>query len=209
MGKLDKEQDGGKGLQLTRRQFLKAGAATAAVGAAGFEFAAAPSSAHAATVSRVFHTTCPYCSASCGQLVAVDDNENILDVYGDHESPWNAGGLCSKGAGSYQLVTNPRRLGYGNQNPNPTFNYDPTEAGVGYKRIGNGAWTKIPLQAAMDEAAVAMVAARGDLSTAPTQNNSKTVAFFGSSHMNNDENNLYRKLIANFGTSNIEHQARI
>ncbi len=212
MGKLDKDQDGGKGLQLTRRQFLKAGAATAAVGAAGFEFAAAPSSANAAEVSRIYHTTCPYCSASCGQLVAVDANENILDVYGDHESPWNAGGLCAKGAGTYQLVANPRRLGYGNQNPNPTFNYDPAfdASAVAYKRIGNAAWTKMPLQNAMDEAAVALTTARAhDAAGWSTNQNSKSVAFFGSSHMNNDQNYLYRKLIANFGTSNIEHQARI
>ena len=39
--------------------------------------------------------------------------------------------------------------------------------------------------------------------------NSKAVAFFGSSHMNNESNYIYRKLVANFGTSNVEHQARI
>jgi anaerobic selenocysteine-containing dehydrogenase len=39
--------------------------------------------------------------------------------------------------------------------------------------------------------------------------NSKAVAFFGSSHMNNESNYIYRKMIANFGTSNVEHQARI
>jgi hypothetical protein len=39
--------------------------------------------------------------------------------------------------------------------------------------------------------------------------NSKSVAFFGSSHMNNESNYIYRKIIANFGTSNVEHQARI
>jgi hypothetical protein len=39
--------------------------------------------------------------------------------------------------------------------------------------------------------------------------NSKNVAFFGSSHMNNEQNYTYRKTIAQFGTSNVEHQARI
>jgi hypothetical protein len=39
--------------------------------------------------------------------------------------------------------------------------------------------------------------------------NSKAIAFFGSSHMNNESNYIYRKLVANFGTSNVEHQARI
>jgi hypothetical protein len=39
--------------------------------------------------------------------------------------------------------------------------------------------------------------------------NSKSVQFFGCSHMNNEQNYVYRKLIANFGTTNVEHQARI
>ncbi len=210
MGKLDKDMDGRK-LQLSRRDFLKAGAATAAVGAAGIDFAAKPSTANAATVEATYHTTCPYCSASCGQLVDVDSDGNVLDIYGDHMAPWNAGGLCSKGAGTFQLVNNDRRLGaFSNHPENSTFDYDPAfPNGVGYKRTGNGAWTKMDLQTAMNEAAAAMLTARGDLSLAPTENNSKSVAFFGSSHMNNDQNYLYRKVIANFGTSNIEHQARI
>ncbi len=211
MGKLDKDQDGGKGLQLTRRQFLKAGAATAAVGAAGLEFAAAPSSANAAEVDHTYHTTCPYCSASCGQLVDIDADGNVLDVYGDHMAPWNAGGLCAKGAGTFQLVTNSRRLGaYPGPHPaNPKFAYDPSFTdGVAYKRTGNDDWDKIPLATAMDEIALAMKDARGDVTPA-NGHNSKSVAFFGSSHLNNEQNNLYRKVIANFGTSNIEHQARI
>ncbi|MDF1541812.1 MAG: twin-arginine translocation signal domain-containing protein [Anaerosomatales bacterium] len=210
MGKLDK--DGGKSLKLTRRQFLQAGAATAAVGAAGLDFAAKPSSAAAAEVAATYHTTCPYCSASCGQLVDVDAEGNVLDIYGDHNSPWNRGGLCSKGAGSYQLVNNPRRVGAwaGSHPVNNTFAYDPTYAdGIAYKRTGNGPWEKMSLDAALNESAAAMVAARGDLAVAHEENNSDTVAFFGSSHINNDQNYLYRKIIANFGTSNVEHQARI
>jgi predicted molibdopterin-dependent oxidoreductase YjgC len=39
--------------------------------------------------------------------------------------------------------------------------------------------------------------------------NSKSVAFLGSSHMNNEQNYTYRKMIAQFGSSNTEHQARI
>ncbi|MBE0417286.1 MAG: twin-arginine translocation signal domain-containing protein [Coriobacteriia bacterium] len=217
MGKLDK--DGGKHLKLTRRQFLQASAATAAVGAAGLEFAAKPSSAAAAEVAGTYHTTCPYCSASCGQLVDVDADGNVLDVYGDHNSPLNRGGLCAKGAGSYQLVTNPRRLGaFAGPHPvNNTFAYDDSFTdGVAYKRVadanGAGDWTKMDLQEALDEAAAAMVTARdfgGGAPAAANGYNSKQVGFFGSSHMNNDQCDLYRKIVANFGTSNIEHQARI
>ena len=57
----------------------------------------------------------------------------------------------------------------------------------------------------------ALVAARGALphDGTPSAYNSKSVAFFGSSHMNNESNYMYRKIIANFGSSNVEHQARI
>jgi formate dehydrogenase major subunit len=208
MGKLD--EDGGKRFQLTRRQFLKAGAATAAVGAAGIDFAAKASSAVAAEVAETYHTTCPYCSASCGQLIDVDAAGNVLDIYGDHMSPFNDGGLCAKGAGTFQLVNNARRLGaFAGPHPeNNVFAYDDTYAdGVAYKRTGNGAWEKVELDVAMNDIAAKMVAARGPI-TAPGQN-PKGVAFFGSSHMNNEQNYSYRRLIAQFGTSNVEHQARI
>lgn len=210
MGKLDK--DGGKDLKLTRRQFLQAGAATAAVGAAGLDFAAKPSSAAAAqtvAVAETYHTTCPYCSASCGQLIDVDVDGNVLDIYGDHMSPFNDGGLCAKGAGTFQLVNNERRLGAFEDHPaNPVFSYDDTyDNGIAYWREGNGDWNPIALDKALDDIAQKMVDARGDI-TAPGQN-PKGVAFFGSSHLNNEQNYTYRRLIAQFGTSNVEHQARI
>ena len=213
MGTHDQGKDGGK-LHLSRRDFLKASAATAAVGAAGLEFAAKPSIASAATVAATYHTTCPYCSASCGQLVDVDSAGNVLDVYGDHMSPMNDGGLCAKGAGTYQLVTNPRRIGaFSNHPENPVFNYDPSFTdGVAYRREGNGPWNKVGLDAAMTEIATGMKAARDANGRAPSAANgynSKQVAFFGSSHLNNEQNFTYRRLIAQFGTTNIEHQARV
>lgn len=198
--------------QLDRRQFLKTGAAAAAAGALGIEFFAHPSRADAAAVDATYHTTCPYCSASCGQLVDVDDSGNVLDVYGDSMSPFNAGGLCAKGAGAYQLVTNPRRIGAftGTHPVNPVFEADTTTYpnGVGYKRTGNGNWAAGDLQTLMNEAALALKTDRGVLAEA-TGYNSKGVAFFGSSHLNNDQCYLFRKIIANFGTTNTEHQARI
>jgi len=198
---------------ISRRDFLKTGAFAAAAAAAGVDMAVHPSTAAAAAVAETYHTTCPYCSASCGQLVDVDSAGNVLDVYGDFKSPLNAGGLCSKGAGGYQLVTNPRRLGAfpGPHPENPRFAYDPAPAfadGIAYKRIGNADLDKIPLSVAMGEIAQKMVAARGVVNPA-NGHNSKSVAFFGSSHLNNEQNYSYRRLIAQFGTSNVEHQARL
>ena len=209
------ELDTGQGDQrkgLSRRDFLKASAAATVAGCA-FEFWGAEQALayEDNPAYKIYTTTCPYCSASCGQRVVTKVSDgSVVDIYGDFESPMNSGGLCAKGAGSIQLVTNTRRIGaWTTPHPtNPVFTADGTSNGVAYKRTGNGPWSAVALQTAMDDIAAKMVAARGAVTDANGYN-SKGVAFLGSSHMNNEPNYLYRKLIANFGTSNIEHQARI
>ena len=200
----DKDTEGM--FELSRRDFLKVGAAAAAVGAVGVDFAVYPAQALGVEPDAVFTTTCPYCSAQCGQQVAVKDGA-VIDIYGDMNSPTSRGGLCSKGAGSYQLVTNARRLGV----PEHTAAVDGFDfTGTAWKRTGNDAWQPIALDTAMSEIATGLVAARGSVTPGVTAaSNAKTVQFFGSSHMNNEQNYLYRKIIANFGTSLVEHQARI
>jgi formate dehydrogenase major subunit len=195
---------------LTRRDFLKASAATAA-GVAGLgALTPAPASAYkldpADASVTTFHTTCPYCSAQCGQLVDVGvTTGKVYDVYGDMGSPTNAGGLCAKGAGAYQLVTNARRLGVPWNTTGMT--------GTAWKRKGNADWSPIALDTAIAEIAggdggnhAGLVGIRGAISAG---DNAAAVQFFGSSHINNEQNYLYRKLVADFGTSRIEHQARI
>jgi formate dehydrogenase major subunit len=206
---------------MSRRDFLKTTAVAGAAVGCGLSVAVDPQKAAAYendTINyKVTNTTCPYCSASCGQRAVValtgTNAGKVVDIYGDFESPMNSGGLCAKGAGSYQLVTNPRRIGAfaGTHPVNPTFAYDSGYAdGIAYRRVADGAWSKVSLDAAMTEIAGGLSTARGVLPTTGTnQHNSKGVAFLGSSHMNNESNYLYRKIIANFGTSNVEHQARI
>lgn len=212
---------------ITRRDFLKASAAATAVVGCGFDFAYDADKAAAyenSTAHKVTYTTCPYCSASCGQRVVTEiATGNVVDIYGDFESPWNSGGLCAKGAGSYQLVNNPRRVGAWTATDKPiadlggvhpvsdVFLSDGTGNGVAYKRTGDAAWAPISLDTALDEIALGLKTARDSHQVPSHANgyNSKGVAFFGSSHMNNEPNYVYRKLIANFGTSNVEHQARI
>jgi len=207
---------------MTRRAFVKTAAIAGAVAGSGFDFAYNAEKALAyendPTNYKVTNTTCPYCSASCGQRVVTaltgPNAGKVVDIYGDFESPMNSGGLCAKGAGSLQLVNNPRRVGAfaGNQE-NPIFSYDPAYTdGVAYRRDGDGPWSKVTLDAALAEIAPALKTARDSDwggTTGASAYNSKGVAFFGCSHMNNESNYLYRKLIANFGSSNVEHQARI
>ena len=214
MGTKDKNQ-GGK-FELSRRDFVKAGAAATAagvVGAVGVDWAICPPRADAVEPDAVFTTTCPYCSAQCGQKVAVKDGA-VIDIYGDVNNPTSRGGLCSKGASSYYLVTNPRRIGVA-EHTAAVDGYDFT--GTAWKRIGNDMWTVITLDQAFEEIAEGdgvnhdgLATIRGAITPGSTAaSNSKNVMFFGSSHMNNEPNNLYRKIIANFGTSLTEHQARI
>ncbi len=197
---------GAGGFNLSRRDFLKASAATAAIGGVGIDFAVRTSRADAATVANTFND--------------VDAAGNVLDIYGDPKSPFNAGGLCAKGAGTYQLVTNARRLGaWAGPHPvNDVFASDGTGNPVAYKRIGNEAWTRVPLDTALTDIAGRFKTARAvdssgwdpaNVVPANRKYNSKSVAFFGSSHLNNEPCYVYRKFIANFGTSNVEHQARI
>ena len=113
MAELDTGQGGQGGL--SRRDFLKATAAATVAGCA-FEFWGAEQALayEDNPAYKVTTTTCPYCSASCGQRVVVThgvDAGKVVDIYGDFESPMNSGGLCAKGAGSLQLVTNTRRIG--------------------------------------------------------------------------------------------------
>lgn len=227
---------------ITRRDFLKVSAAATAVAGCGLDIAYDPAKAAAyetSTNHTVTATTCPYCSASCGQRVVVDNStQKVVDIYGDFESPINSGGLCAKGAGSLQLVNNPQRIGAWATVSHPTgqnalvaksattsFPASPAgftgtayaagdytyEDGVAYWRLGNDDWTPVALPAAMADIATRMKAARdvGGAPSAANGYNKKNVAFFGSSHINNDPNYLYRKIVANFGTSNTEHQARI
>lgn len=162
----DKEHEGK--FELSRRDFLKAGAAAAVVGAVGADLAITPSRAEAAAVAATYHTSCPYCSAQCGQLVDVDAAGNVLDIYGDPMSPTSRGGLCAKGAGAYQLVTNPRRIGV----PEHTvavdgYNFTGAEyAETAWYRDGNGAWTATPLATAMTDIAARLVSARGPVNVA-------------------------------------------
>lgn len=229
MGKRD--TSGGR-FELTRRDFLKVAGAGAAAVATMEPLMPAPAAAITPDPGDTLSTyisTCPYCSAQCGQIVTVGQPSNkVYDIWGDPNSPTNRGGLCAKGAGSFQLVTNRRRIGV----PEHTAAVDGKDmTGTAFVRKGNAAWTTIPLATAMTEIAggssglgrdhAGLVAIRnagtssndGGKTNVPWDNtpgrNATAVQFFGCSHMNNEANYTYRKLVADFGTSRVEHQARI
>ena len=214
-----KDKEGEGFMNVSRRDFVKLSAAAAAVGGGwAYNTASALAYENDPVNYKVTNTTCPYCSASCGQRVVValtgPDAGNVVDIYGDFESPMNQGGLCAKGAGSFQLATNSRRIGaWASTDPKMVGGHHPVNdvflaggSDVAYKRTGNSGWSAIALDTAMGEIAAGLVSARGALGA---NNRSQGVAFMGCSHMNNEPNYLYRKIIATFGSANVEHQARI
>src|SRR5437016_11058464 len=54
-------------------------------------------------------SVCPYCAVGCGQLVSVRGGQ-IINIEGNPESPISRGTLCPKGAATFQLAVNPKRV---------------------------------------------------------------------------------------------------
>src|SRR6476646_5703010 len=84
------------------------------------------------SADEVVRSICPYCAVGCGQLVHVQNNK-IINIEGDPDSPISRGRLCPKGAATFQLVTGSFR-----------------EQNVLYRKPYGTAWEVIPLDRAMD-----------------------------------------------------------
>jgi formate dehydrogenase major subunit len=112
-------------MDLSRRQFLKAGGTVAVASSmAALGFGASESALAQAVrpfkLSRTTETrnTCPYCSVSCGILMYSlgDKSKNakaeIIHIEGDPDHPVNRGTLCPKGAGLLDFVRAKTRTKY-------------------------------------------------------------------------------------------------
>lgn len=202
-----KNRKKGKKAGITRRDFLKISAAATAGGgvASMLDWAfVGPSPAALAATGEV-NSICPYCSVGCGLKIAYDDskpasnmytdptNSPVVDIYGDSDSVLNNGALCSKGAAAIQFANNARRVG------TPKY------------RLGNSTtWFDATWQQAMETGVTGKIDSIPKLmKDTKVANGANAVGFLGSSHATNEANWLYRKLIAQYGTNNTEHQARI
>src|SRR3989441_13285510 len=107
--------------EITRREFLKLGAAGTAgmalvplANPLGFDLAAANKRALDLRIAgaKEVHSLCPYCAVGCS-LIAYTKQMNgktqLLQIEGDPDSPVNEGRLCPKGATAMQLATSSRR----------------------------------------------------------------------------------------------------
>jgi len=107
------------GSRVTRRDFLKIGAAgVASAVLAGcqsprrwveLEPYVRPPEEQLAGVATWFASTCRQCPAGCGIVVRIM-NGRALKIEGNPEHPLNCGKLCARGQAGLQLLYNPDRL---------------------------------------------------------------------------------------------------
>ncbi len=130
-------------LSLTRRNFVKAAAITAA--ASTLSFAAVPSTAmaegtdeNAGEVKRI-RSCCRACGkVECGVWVTVQD-EKVIKVEGDESNAHSRGHCCAKSQSSMLALYHPDRLRYVMKRTNPKGEDDP-------------GWVRISLAEGFDEA---------------------------------------------------------
>src|SRR3954447_18319326 len=152
--------------------------------------------ARTATADRVVQSVCPYCAVGCGQKVYVQD-ERVVAIEGDPDSPVSRGRLCPKGAASENLVNSPLRL-----------------TKLKYRRPYATEWEDLDLETAMDMIADRFMRTREqtwedrDTEGRPL-NRTLGLAILGGATLDTEENYLMKKCFTAVGAVSIENQARI
>ena len=148
------------------------------------------------TADKVVQSICPYCAVGCGQKVYVED-EKVIQIEGDPDSPISRGRLCPKGAASEGLVNSPMR-----------------DTKVRYRRPGGTDWEDLSLQQASEMIAERIIRTREQTweeETSDGQPLKRTLGmhFLGGATLDTEENYLIKKLFTALGALSIENQARI
>jgi formate dehydrogenase major subunit len=191
-------------LGISRRTFLKgggvAGAGVAATRLADLGVDLQPSQARAQTLrirgAKQVPSICPYCAVGCGQIVHVEDDK-IVNIEGNPDSPINRGNLCAKGAASFQLAVNENRI------TRPL-----------YRAPGSTRWEEKSLSWMMDQIAQRLKQTRDETFVERTPDRklvNHTLAIFslGGATMDNEWNHVHQKLMRGLGVVAIENQGRI
>jgi formate dehydrogenase major subunit len=144
---------------------------------------------------KVVKSVCPYCAVGCGQNVYVQ-NDTVIQIEGDPDSPVSRGRLCPKGSASLQLTTGEARLHK-----------------VLYRRPKATEWEELDLDTAMDMIADRVIKARSEgwQWEVDGKRTRRTLGFasLGGATLDNEENYLLKKLFTALGAIQIENQARI
>ena len=191
--------------EVTRRDFLKVGAASAAVGitSLGFDVAAAVQVKQGFRIegAKEAHSLCPYCAVGCSILAYTKQdasgNTRLLQIEGNPDSPVNEGRLCPKGATSMQLAVSNRRV------EKPL-----------YRAPGSDNWQEIDWDRMLDRLAQHVKESRDATfvtqdSEGRTVNRCEGVAFAGGATFSSEEGYFATKLMRALGVVHLEQQARV
>ncbi len=193
---------------LTRREFLKRGAAGAGalyVSSLGFDV----SVARATTVKQrlriegatLSHSVCPYCAVGCSLLAYTRKNGNgsveLLQIEGDPDSPINEGTLCPKGATTMELAVSRRRM-----------------QGPLHRAPGADQWRQVSWDFVLDKLAHRIKESRDRTFVTKDEdgnvvNRCEGIAFAGGAAFSNEEGYLATKLMRGLGLVFLEQQARV
>ncbi len=190
-------------MKLTRRDFLKiSGAATAGLALSGMGLDLSTVEAYSWQLrtkdAKETTTICCYCSVGCGIICHTDKKTGqVIYTEGDADHPINGGSLCAKGASSYQIAQNEKRM-----------------TKVLYRAPNSSKWEAKPWDWALKEIAKRVKKTRDATFTLKNQkgqvvNRCDGIASVGSAAMDNEECWIYQAMLRALGIVYIEHQARI
>ena len=191
--------------QMTRRDFVKLGAASGALGATplGFDLAEAVQVQQNLRIdgAKEVHSLCPYCAVGCAIIAFTKEDAQghtkLLQIEGDPDSPVNEGRLCPKGATTMQLAVSTRRV------EKPL-----------YRAPGSDKWQEISWDEMLDKLAQRIKESRDATfvttdAKGNTVNRCEGVAFAGGAAFSSEEGYLAAKLMRTLGVVHIEQQARV
>lgn len=146
--------------------------------------------------AKVVRSICPYCAVGCGQRIYVQD-EKIVQIEGDPDSPISRGRLCPKGSATRSYVQSPLR-----------------EYKVKYRRPYGTRWESLSLDEAVDMIADRVIATRAANWQEKDEkghvvNRTLAIGSIGGATLDNEENYLMKKLYTALGVVQVENQARI
>jgi formate dehydrogenase major subunit len=148
---------------------------------------------------KEFTSACNFCSCGCGMVCRVKDGK-LVNLEGDPDHVVNGGVLCPKGASMAETHTSSQRLTTPKR-----------------RAPGSATWQDISWDEAIDRVAKKIQATR-DSTWVATQkdgdqeypvNRTDAIAFLGGAQNTNEEAYLINKMGRLFGTSYVEHQARL
>ncbi|AVX20268.1 formate dehydrogenase major subunit [Carboxydocella sporoproducens DSM 16521] len=188
---------------ISRRRFLQLiGVSTAATLISGLEFLQ-PDTASAISIKLTdavaTPTICSFCSVGCGLLVHTKIKDGVpalINIEGDPDHPINRGSVCSKGAASFQIRENSRRI------TTPL-----------YRAPGSNAWVAKDWNWMLDTIASRIKTLRDEtfieMENGLTVNRTEAIACLGGAALDNEEAYLLTKFMRGLGVVYLEHQARV